>query len=143
MSFVLGVWAIRKIEPMTRTRFTAQLIPRFSALALISVATLALTGVYSAVLQIGTFDALWNTLYGRALIVKLLIALPMIGLGAINLLIVTPRIKRAAAAPFDTSPLARSFPPHRDQRNCVGHRAAVECGRVYFATSRPQRIERL
>ena len=109
MSFVLGVWSIRKIEPVMRTRFTAQLIPRFSALALISVATLALTGVYSAVLQIGTFDALWNTLYGRALIVKLLIALSMIGLGAINLLIVTPRIKQAAAALSTTSPLPDRF----------------------------------
>jgi copper transport protein len=109
MSFVLGVWSIRKIEPATRTRFTARLIPRFSALALISVAVLAMTGVYSSILQIGTLDALWNTLYGRALVVKLLIALPMIGLGAISLLIITPRIQRAAADPTSTPRLADRF----------------------------------
>jgi copper transport protein len=109
MSFVLGVWSIRRIDPITRTRFTAQLIPRFSVLALISVTALGLTGVYSAVQQIGTLDALWDTLYGRALIVKLLIVLSMIGLGAINLLIVTPRIKQAAADPTSTPRLADRF----------------------------------
>ena len=115
MSFVLGVWSIRKIEPMSRTRFTAQLIPRFSALALISVAALAMTGLYSAVLRIGALDALWNTLYGRALLVKILIALAMIGLGAFHLLIVTPHIRQDAAARPVTSPW-----PHRFRRSVTG-----------------------
>jgi len=109
MSFVLGVWSIRKVDPAIRTCFTAQLIPRFSAVALISVAGLALTGVYSSSLQIGSWDALWNTLYGRALIIKLLIALPMIGLGALSLLIITPRIKRAATDPTSPPRLADRF----------------------------------
>ena len=109
ISFVLGVWSLRKIDPVLRTRLTAQLIPRFSALALMSVATLVLTGVYSAVLRIGTIDALVITLYGQALIVKLLIALSMIGLGAINLLIITPRLKRAAALPTTPSRWADRF----------------------------------
>jgi uncharacterized membrane protein/mono/diheme cytochrome c family protein len=107
--FVAGLWTTRQLDRASRTRLTAQLIPRFSTLALISVGTLALTGLYSAILRIGTFDALFNTLYGRALIVKILIALPMIGLGAINLLIVTPYIKRAAAALSTTSPLSDRF----------------------------------
>ena len=115
LSFVLGVWSIRKLEPVLRTHFTAQLIPRFSVLALISVAVLALTGVYSAVLQIGTLDALWNTLYGRALITKLLIMLAMIGLGAIHLLIVTPRLKQDAAARSATS-----IWPQRFRRSVTG-----------------------
>jgi uncharacterized membrane protein/mono/diheme cytochrome c family protein len=109
MSFVLGVWSIRRINATTRTRLTAQLIPRFSALALISVAALALTGLYSAVLQIGTWDALWNTLYGRALLIKISIALSMIGLGAIHLLIVTPHVKQDAAARPATSPWPNRF----------------------------------
>jgi copper transport protein len=107
--FVAGLWATRHLDRALRTRLTAQLIPRFSAPALISVGTLALTGLYSALLRIGTLDALFNTLYGRALIVKILIALPMIGFGAINLLIVTPRIQRAAAALSTTSPLSDRF----------------------------------
>jgi copper transport protein len=109
LAFGLGVWSIRKIDPATRTHFTAQLIPRFSVVALSSVAALAVTGLYSAVLRIGTVDALWTTVYGQTLIVKLLIALSMIGLGAINLLVITPRIKRAAANPLSTPRLADVF----------------------------------
>ncbi len=109
MSFVLGVWSIRKTEPVLRTRFSAQLIPRFSVLALSSVAVLVLTGLYSAALQIGVLDALWNSLYGRALLVKLLIALSIIGLGAINLLVITPRIRRDAAGPMETPRIADRF----------------------------------
>src|SRR5205814_6429576 len=39
-------------------RVAARLLPRFSALALISVATLALTGLYMAILRLGSFDLL-------------------------------------------------------------------------------------
>ena len=92
------MWATRELDRSFRTRLTAQLIPRFSALALISVATLAITGLYSALLRIGTSDALVTTTYGRALIIKLLIAAPMIAIGAVNLLIITPRLKQAAAS---------------------------------------------
>jgi mono/diheme cytochrome c family protein/uncharacterized membrane protein len=92
-----------------RIQLTAQLIPRFSTLALISVGTLVLTGLYSAALRIGTFDALFNTLYGRALMVKVAIAVAVISLGAVNLLIITPRIKRAAAARSTTSLLPDRF----------------------------------
>ncbi len=109
LQFVVGLRAIRQLDRVVRTHLTAQLIPRFSTLALISVGTLALTGLYSAVLRVGTFDALFNTLYGRALIVKSLIALTMIGLGAINLLIVTPRIRRAVVTRSTVSRLPDRF----------------------------------
>jgi copper transport protein len=97
--FVAGMWAARQFEPGFRTRLTARLIPRFSALALISVGVLTLTGLYSAVIHIGSFDALNNTIYGRTLIVKLIIVLPMLALGAVNLLGITPAMKKAAADP--------------------------------------------
>ncbi len=95
--FVGGMWAARQFEPKFRTQLTAQLIPRFSALALVSVGVLALTGLYSALLSVGTLDALNSTLYGRTLIIKLILALPMVGFGAINLFGVTPAMKKAAA----------------------------------------------
>ena len=96
--FVTGLWGIRQRDRSYRTRLTAQLIPRFSSLALISVATLGLTGLYSAILRVGTIDALFNTIYGQALIVKTSLVIPMIMIGAVNLLIITPRIQRDAAS---------------------------------------------
>jgi putative copper export protein len=106
--FVAGLWAARQLEPQFRSRLTAYLIPRFSALAIASVGVLALTGFYAAVVQIGSFDALVNTLYGRTLIIKSLIALPMLGLGAINLLRVSPAMKKAAANQGN-DPLVKRF----------------------------------
>ncbi|MBI5052678.1 MAG: FixH family protein, partial [Chloroflexi bacterium] len=73
----------------------AHLIPRFSGLALISVGILILTGFYASVIRVGSFEALNNTIYGRTLIVKLIIALPMLAMGAINLLVITPGMKKA------------------------------------------------
>ncbi len=94
--FVGGMWASRSLDPKLRTRLTARLIPRFSAVALISVSVLALTGLYASILRVGSFEALNNTLYGRVLIVKLILILPMIAIGAVNLLGITPAMKLAA-----------------------------------------------
>ncbi len=106
--FVIGLWITRQLDQSYRTRLIAQLIPRFSKLALISVVTLSLTGLYSAILRVGSIEALFNTVYGQALIVKIAIIAPMIMIGAVNLLIITPRMKRAAAS-NPTSPIADRF----------------------------------
>jgi copper transport protein len=109
MSFVLGLWRSRRWEAFARTRLTAELIPRFSALALASVGLLAVSGLYSAYLRIGTFAALTQTLYGRILLIKSGIAAPMIALGAYNLLIVTPSMRRAAGRDKGDSALVDHF----------------------------------
>ena len=107
--FVAGLWAAQQSDASLRTRLTARLLPRFSALALLSVGALTVSGVYSAILRIGAWDALFQTLYGRALVVKLLIVSPMLMLGAVNLLIVTPRMKRAAAYTHGDARLVNRF----------------------------------
>lgn len=99
--FGRGLWVIRETDAPWRSRFTAVLIPRFSVLALGSVAVLALTGLYAAFQQIGGWEALVNTVYGQTLLVKLALLTPLLGLGAVNLLLVTPRLRRAAQAGGD------------------------------------------
>jgi copper transport protein len=96
--FLAGLRSLKEVPAGYRTPLTARLIPRFSVLAIVSVAALTLTGLYSAVLRVGTIDALMSSLYGHALVVKLAIVLIMLALGATNLLIVSPRMKRAAAS---------------------------------------------
>ncbi|MBI5080733.1 MAG: copper resistance protein CopC, partial [Chloroflexi bacterium] len=91
--FAVGLWSLKKIEGASKD--VAHLIPRFSGLALISVGILILTGFYASVIRVGSFEALNNTIYGRTLIVKLIIALPMLAMGAINLLVITPGMKKA------------------------------------------------
>ncbi len=107
--FVAGMWTARQLEPADRVRLTARLIPRFSALALISVGALTLTGVYSATLRVGSFAALNGTLYGQTLIAKLIIALPMLAMGAVNLLNISPAMKKAVLGMNHSAGLVDKF----------------------------------
>ncbi|MBI3242770.1 MAG: copper resistance protein CopC [Chloroflexi bacterium] len=107
--FVAGMWSARSLDSKLRTRLTARLIPRFSAVALLSVGVLVLTGLYASVLRIGSFEALNNSFYGRVLIVKLILLLPMLAIGAVNLLGVSPAMKLAAAEDLSGLALADRF----------------------------------
>jgi copper transport protein len=72
-----------------------KLVPNFSRVALLSVSTLALTGAYSALPHVRTLEALLDTTYGRALIVKLALVGLLLALGAVNLLFLSPLLRRA------------------------------------------------
>lgn len=108
-SFLGGMWLIRKLDCEASTRLTAFLIPHFTILAMTSVAFLTLTGIYSSVLHVGSIASLVNTNYGQALILKLLIAAPMIAMGGINYLFTTPSMHRAAAQPGGNPALVNRF----------------------------------
>ncbi len=97
-SFVLLLLLARTaLQEDERTRFVAGLVPRFSTLALAAVAVLAGTGLFHSWLQVKTPSAL-GTLFGGALIAKLLLIAPMLALGAMNLMIAKPRLAGLASA---------------------------------------------
>ncbi len=98
-AFLGGMYLTRKLEPERRTVLTSILIPHFTTLAMVSVGALVLTGLYSAFLDVGRVNALLTTLYGQLLIVKLVIAGPMLAFGAFHFLITTPAMRRAASKP--------------------------------------------
>jgi copper transport protein len=74
------------------------LVPRFSTLAVASVAVLVLSGLYSYSLHINRLDLLRATTYGRLLLVKSAVFGVLLALGAANLLILSPRLRRPAAS---------------------------------------------
>jgi hypothetical protein len=59
------------------------IVPRFSALALVSIGLVSLSGVYSAWLQTGALVVV-ETEYGRTLIVKSVLAAAAFGIGGLN-----------------------------------------------------------
>jgi len=65
---------------------------RFSRLALASFAVLIATGGYNAWNLVGGFAPLFGTAYGKLLLVKIGLLLPLLGLGAMNLLGLKPKI---------------------------------------------------
>jgi putative copper export protein/mono/diheme cytochrome c family protein len=92
------------LDAPARRTVLASTIRRFSALAGASVALLVLTGTYAGVLHVPSWQALLDTAYGAALSGKLLLFAPLIGLAAINLLVLHPRFVRAARRPAAAGP---------------------------------------
>lgn len=70
----------------------ADLVRRFSPLALVSVATIALSGIATAVLYVGSWRDLWATAYGRSLLLKAALFLATGAVGAYNWRRRTPRL---------------------------------------------------
>lgn len=91
-----------------RWRVLAGVLPRFSQLAIGSMAVLAITGTYSALRNVGTFEQLVTTDYGRALLIKLGLLSLVLAVGALNLLVIGPALKRVADG--DTPRVADLWP---------------------------------
>lgn len=89
---------LRAIDEDRRTRLLAALVPRFSALATVCVVILIATGLYQAIRQLPTMESLWLSGWGRTLMVKLALVVPLLLLGAANLLFVRPALASAAQA---------------------------------------------
>lgn len=73
-----------------------ELVPRFSRLAMACVATLALTGLFASWVHLGSPGAILGTAYGRVLALKLVLVAGVLGLGARNFRVLTPRLGVAA-----------------------------------------------
>jgi len=85
-----------KLEGAQRILVLDCVIPRFTGLAVVSVALIVLTGIYNSWLHVESLSALRNTSYGEMLLVKLSLILPMLLLGAVNTFIIRPRVARLA-----------------------------------------------
>lgn len=84
--FLLVAWPALRLQPaIEREAILTDAVPRFSRLAAAAVLLLTATGIYSAMLHLPVPDALLSTAYGRALLVKLILLMPLLALGARNL----------------------------------------------------------
>jgi len=75
---------------------------RFSCLGIVSVATLAISGIINAWILVGSFHALFMTDYGWILMLKIAVFLVMLALAGVNRLWLTPRLAVANGAPLRT-----------------------------------------
>src|SRR2546422_1569668 len=78
------------------------LVPRFSTPAAGAVGILVGTGVYSALVHVGSLPALTVTPYGRTLLVKLLFVILAVALGAYHRFVMRPRLE--GLQPADDAP---------------------------------------
>jgi copper transport protein len=96
MLAVLAVPLLRSLGRADRVHLGAAVIVRFSSLAVAAVVVLVVTGVYRALAELPSFDALWTTSYGVVLLVKLGIFVLMLALAAWNRFTLHPRLERDA-----------------------------------------------
>lgn len=95
--FVLPA-ATRRLQPADRGRLLAAALIRFSPLALACVVALLVTGVTQGYVEIRSWDGLFHSSYGIAVIIKFGLLMALIALGAINRQRVLPALRRIAAA---------------------------------------------
>ena len=76
-----------------RWGIAARSVPRFSALAVAAIALLLVAGVVNGLYEVGSWSGLWETTYGRLLLVKVALVVPILGLGVFNNRVSTPRLR--------------------------------------------------
>ncbi len=91
--FWLSVGTERRISAL------AYVVPRFSAVAFCSVLALVGTGIGQSFLEFPTLASLWQTSYGKALLVKIALLFAALLLAGVNLARTKPRLQAAGVRP--------------------------------------------
>jgi copper transport protein len=86
-------------DPSDRTRLLASVVSRFSAVALLSIAVLLATGVIQAIVEVQTFPHLLDTAFGRAVLIKAIVAIGIVALGYLNRSRTLPALRAAGGSP--------------------------------------------
>jgi copper transport protein len=101
IALVVAVWgpALRRIGQPARLAMAGEVLPRFGRVALPAFALAASTGLVSLLTQLGHLDALWQTAYGRVLMVKIALVGLAAALSATHALRLRPRLLSANPHP--------------------------------------------
>jgi copper transport protein len=94
---LLVLW--RSLAVAQRVAGLVVAVPRFSNVAFVSVAALLGSGIAASLLRLPTLASLWDTSYGKTIVVKALLLAGAMLVGAVNLLRTTPRLQAATTGP--------------------------------------------
>jgi copper transport protein len=122
---LLLVW--RSVQPGSRVAALSVTVPRFSNVALASVIVLAATGVGETIVHMPAINALWDTGFGQAILVKTGLLGAALVLASGNLLRSRPRLIAARGRPEAGEPAAALL------RRLISGEAFVVAGVVFAA----------
>jgi putative copper export protein/methionine-rich copper-binding protein CopC len=94
---VAGIGGMRTVTDGTAGRKIAALVNVFSPIALSAASLVALTGVVTAWLRLDSVAALWQSTYGKILIIKMIAVVLVVFAGAFNWRSVRPRLGEDSA----------------------------------------------
>jgi uncharacterized membrane protein len=100
--FVIALFPAFRIAGLSREdrrAFLAACVPRFSRLAVGSVLALFVTGTYNLAVQSTDLGAIFRSGYGQVLIIKHVLLIALVALGAVNLLRLSPQLRKRPAQP--------------------------------------------
>lgn len=80
-----------------RTSSLLSTLPRYSPLAITGVIIMAVSGPFNATVHMSSWEQLFSTAYGRALVVKVLLVCALLITSAIHVLIFRPRLAKTYA----------------------------------------------
>ncbi|HVZ38719.1 MAG TPA: CopD family protein [Candidatus Kapabacteria bacterium] len=97
---IAGIGVVFRVERSTERRgaIVADMVHRFSPMALLSGGAVVLFGVITALQHLNPFSSLWSTPYGYALLAKLAAVAFVFGLGGWNWLRLRPQLGTEAGA---------------------------------------------
>jgi len=106
---IIALMVLREAQAASRTRVASEAARRFSLMALPSVAVLGVTGLYSAYLRLGSLAALFETLYGRGMLVKQVFVFGLLLMAGVNFLMLAPGMRRDSRQGSGDSPWVKRF----------------------------------
>ena len=128
LAFVVAALVLARGD---RWPLAASSVPRFSTMAVVSVAILLVAGTVNGYLQVRAWRGLWDTEYGVLLLIKVGLVVPLLALGAYNNRYAVPRLRapdrvraREAAVPALRGCRARGHGRRRRGHGRARQRAA-------------------
>jgi copper transport protein len=116
-----AIWSQQSAD---RARSLVKLLPRFSVVALVSVAIASLSGSFNADVQLTSWSQFIDTTYGRTLIVKILLVVVMIAISAYHAFRIRPALARALRTWDRLEGAAQSAEANGQAKGAVGQSEA-------------------
>lgn len=98
LAFVVAALALARED---RWPLAASSVPRFSTMAVVSVAILVVAGTINGYLQVRAWRGLWETEYGVLLLVKIGLVVVLLAFGAYNNRYAVPRLRAQIASAIE------------------------------------------
>jgi copper transport protein len=92
MLWLLPVGTRQLEDPADRTGLLTRVTLRFSAVALAAVALIAVSGAIQAIIEVGSIPDLFDTQFGRAVLIKIILFAILIGIGATHRTRLIPKL---------------------------------------------------
>ena len=99
LPFAVALSRMRAAASLGAFDVAVQTVRRFSMLGIVSVATLAVSGVVNALYTVGTIHGLFGTVYGLLVLVKVMLFSAMVAVAGFNRKRLTPRLSQQTAMP--------------------------------------------